>query len=92
MGVCARVAGRPVKWVEDRLEHLMAATSATARRTDLEAAVSGDGRVTGPADGADRGCRSLSAGARAGHPLPEHGNLTGAYADSGTLDVVNRSC
>ena len=31
MGVAARVAGRPVKWIEDRLEHLAASVSATNR-------------------------------------------------------------
>jgi 2-furoyl-CoA dehydrogenase large subunit len=35
----ARKAGRPIKWVESRLEHLVAATSATNRLTTLSAAV-----------------------------------------------------
>ena len=43
--VAARIAGRPVKWTEDRLEHLMAATSATNRTTSLKAAVEADGRI-----------------------------------------------
>jgi Molybdopterin-binding domain of aldehyde dehydrogenase len=37
--------GRPVKWVESRLEHLVAATSATNRVTTLSAAVDRDGVV-----------------------------------------------
>src|SRR5215467_10371224 len=41
MGVAARIAGRPVKWIEDRLEHLAASVSATNRLTTLEAAVDG---------------------------------------------------
>jgi 2-furoyl-CoA dehydrogenase large subunit len=41
MAIAARKAGRPVKWVEDRLEHLIAASSATNRVTTLEAAVTG---------------------------------------------------
>ena len=45
MCLAARKAGAPVKWVEDRLEHLSAATSATARLTTLEAAVDADGRI-----------------------------------------------
>ncbi|MGI9426195.1 MAG: xanthine dehydrogenase family protein molybdopterin-binding subunit, partial [Hyphomicrobiaceae bacterium] len=45
LAVAARLAGRPVKWVEDRLEHLMAATSATNRVATLRAAVEDDGRV-----------------------------------------------
>ena len=39
MCLASRKAGAPVKWVEDRLEHLSAATSATARLTTIEAAV-----------------------------------------------------
>ena len=31
MALAARKSGRPVKWVETRLEHLVAATSATNR-------------------------------------------------------------
>src|SRR6478752_6273727 len=89
MGVAARVAGRPVKWVEDRLEHLCASVSATNRLTQLEAAVDGDGRV-----------RALSydqiedVGAHIRAPEPAtlyrmHGNLTGAY-DIRHVRVRNR--
>src|SRR5207253_3410290 len=46
MALAARKAGRPVKWVESRLEHLTAATSATNRVTTLTAAVDRDGIVT----------------------------------------------
>jgi len=46
MAACARLVGRPVKWVEDRLEHLTASVSATNRVTTLRAAVTGEGRVT----------------------------------------------
>ena len=45
MCLASRKARCPVKWVEDRLEHLLAATSATNRVTTLEAAVSGDGTI-----------------------------------------------
>ena len=89
IGVTARVAGRPVKWVEDRLEHLCASVSATNRVTQLEAAVDADGRV-----------RALSydqiedVGAHIRAPEPAtlyrmHGNLTGAY-DIRHLTVRNR--
>ena len=89
MGVAARVAGRPVKWVEDRLEHLCASVSATNRVTQLEAAVDADGRV-----------RALSldqiedVGAHIRAPEPAtlyrmHGNLTGAY-DIRHVAVRNR--
>ncbi|MEQ9126038.1 MAG: molybdopterin-dependent oxidoreductase, partial [Alphaproteobacteria bacterium] len=46
MAVAARIAGRPVKWIEDRMEHLTAAGSATNRVVRLKAAVAPDGRVT----------------------------------------------
>ena len=39
IAAAARVAGRPVKWIEDRLEHLAASVSATNRATTLSAAV-----------------------------------------------------
>jgi 2-furoyl-CoA dehydrogenase large subunit len=45
MCLASRKAGAPVKWVEDRIEHLTAATSATARATEIEAAVDADGRI-----------------------------------------------
>ena len=43
---CARLAGRPVKWIEDRSEHLLGSASGTDRNTHIEAAVTADGRVT----------------------------------------------
>jgi len=46
MAAAARIAGWPVKWIEDRMEHLTAAGSATNRVTRLKAAVAADGRVT----------------------------------------------
>lgn len=46
MCVAARLAGRPVKWVEDRLEHLAAANSAPNRVTRITAAYTGEGEVT----------------------------------------------
>src|SRR5271169_4574647 len=39
IGVASRVCGRPVKWIEDRLEHLSASVSSTNRVTTLQAAV-----------------------------------------------------
>src|SRR3984885_13141924 len=43
--LAARITGRPVKWVEDRLEHLVAASSGPNRVTEIEAAVTNEGRV-----------------------------------------------
>ncbi len=39
--------GRPVKWIEDRSEHLMAAGHACAQEFEAEAAVKNDGTVLG---------------------------------------------
>ena len=40
-------AGRPVKWIEDRTEHLMAAGHSCDQEVDVEAAVAKDGEVLG---------------------------------------------
>jgi CO/xanthine dehydrogenase Mo-binding subunit len=37
--------GRPVKWIEDRREHLVAANQERAQVHDVEVAVDGDGRI-----------------------------------------------
>ncbi|NYZ13412.1 molybdopterin-dependent oxidoreductase [Azospirillum sp. RWY-5-1] len=89
MGVCARATGRPVKWVEDRLEHLMAATSATARRMALEAAVAADGRVLALRMEQTEDCGAYLRAPEPASLYRNHGNLTGAY-DIPTLSVVNR--
>jgi 2-furoyl-CoA dehydrogenase large subunit len=80
LGVAARVAGRQVKWIEDRLEHLSASVSATNRVTTLEAAVQTDGRVLALSWDQLEDC-----GAHLRAPEPAtlyrmHGNMTGAYA------------
>lgn len=80
MALAARVAGRPVKWIEDRLEHLTASVSATNRVSRLEAAVEADGRVT--ALSYDQ-VEDVGAHIRAPEPATLYrmqGNLTGAYA------------
>ena len=89
MCLASRKAGAPVKWVEDRLEHLTAATSATARLTHIEAAVDADGRIQ-----ALRYDQRDEVGAYLRAPEPAtfyrmHGALTGAY-DIPNLAVRNR--
>ena len=89
MCLASRKAGAPVKWVEDRLEHLGAATSATARTTTIEAAVDTDGRIA-----ALRYDQLEDVGAYLRAPEPAtfyrmHGALTGAY-DIPHLAVRNR--
>ena len=89
MAIAARVAGRPVKWIEDRLEHLTASVSATNRLITLEAAVEADGRITALAwDQVE----DVGAHIRAPEPATlyrMHGNLTGAY-DIPNVSVRNR--
>ncbi len=80
MALAARVARAPVKWIEDRLEHLAASSCATNRVTHLAAAVTGDGRVTALDWDQIEDC-----GAHLRAPEPAtlyrmHGNMTGAYA------------
>ena len=89
MAVAARVAGQPVKWVEDRLEHLAASVSATNRVTKLEAALNPDGRIKALAW--DQ-IEDVGAHIRAPEPATlyrMHGNLTGAY-DIRNVSVRNR--
>ncbi len=89
IGVAARAAGRPVKWIEDRLEHLAASVSATNRVTRLEAAVEEDGRILALAW--DQ-IEDVGAHIRAPEPATlyrMHGNLTGAY-DIRHVSIRNR--
>jgi 2-furoyl-CoA dehydrogenase large subunit len=79
MCLASRKAGAPVKWVEDRLEHLSAATSSTNRVTTIEAAVARDGEIL-----ALRYDQLDDCGAYLRAPEPAtfyrmHGVLTGAY-------------
>ena len=89
MAIAARVTGRPVKWVEDRVEHLVAASSGPNRITEMEAAVTNDGRIL-----AFRLDQLEDYGAFLRAPMPGplyrmHGSVTGAY-DIPNVDVVNR--
>lgn len=43
--IASRLAGRPVKWIEDRLEHHAASSVAPGRVTHIEAAYDDDGKV-----------------------------------------------
>ena len=87
--IAARITGRPVKWVEDRLEHLVAASSGPNRVTEIEAAVTKDGRILGLK--LDQ-MEDYGAFLRAPMPGPlyrMHGAITGAY-DIANVDVTNR--
>jgi 2-furoyl-CoA dehydrogenase large subunit len=87
--LAARITGRPVKWVEDRVEHLVAASSGPNRVTEIEAAVTKDGRIL-----ALRLDQIEDYGAFLRAPMPGplyrmHGAVTGAY-DIANVDVINR--
>ena len=89
IAAAARVAGRSVKWIEDRLEHLCASNSATNRVTTLSAAVDATGKVLALDWDQVEDC-----GAHLRAPEPAtlyrmHGNLTGAY-DIRHMRVRNR--
>ncbi|MFN3347643.1 xanthine dehydrogenase family protein molybdopterin-binding subunit [Pseudorhodoplanes sp.] len=89
MGIAARLCGRPVKWIEDRLEHLTASVSATNRVSTLRAAVDAEGCVHALAY--DQ-IEDVGAHIRAPEPATlyrMHGNLTGAY-DIRHVSVRNR--
>jgi 2-furoyl-CoA dehydrogenase large subunit len=79
IAAAARAALCPVKWIEDRLEHLTASVSATNRATTLSAAVADDGRILALDWDQVEDC-----GAHLRAPEPAtlyrmHGNMTGAY-------------
>jgi 2-furoyl-CoA dehydrogenase large subunit len=89
MCACARIAGRPVKWVEDRLEHLQAASCGPVRIATAEAAVTRAGRIL-----ALRFDNIEDYGAYLRAPMPGplyrmHGASTGAY-DIEHVEIVNR--
>jgi 2-furoyl-CoA dehydrogenase large subunit len=80
VAAASRVAGAPVKWIEDRLENLAGAVTATNRVTRLAAAVEADGRITALDWDQIEDC---GANLRAPEPATlyrMHGNMTGAYA------------
>ncbi len=89
IALAAKITGRPVKWVEDRVEHLVAASSGPNRITEIEAAVANDGRIL--ALKLDQ-LEDYGAFLRAPMPGPlyrMHGAVTGAY-DIANVEVINR--
>ena len=87
--IASKLVGRPVKWVEDRLENLTAAIAAPNRIVNVEAAVMNDGRVT-----ALRYDQLDDYGAYLRPPMPgplyrQHGVMTGPY-DIRHMTIRNR--
>jgi 2-furoyl-CoA dehydrogenase large subunit len=79
IGLAARRFGVPVRWIEDRLEHLAASSASTARATDLEAGFASDGELVALRYEA---IEDVGAYVRAPEPATlyrMHGSLSGAY-------------
>jgi 2-furoyl-CoA dehydrogenase large subunit len=79
MGLASRKLGIPVRWIEDRLEHLAASAWSTGRVTAVEAGFSADGELL-----ALRYDVIEDVGAYVRAPEPAtlyrmHGSLSGAY-------------
>jgi 2-furoyl-CoA dehydrogenase large subunit len=89
LGIVAKLSGRPVKWVEDRLEHLTAATSATNRVTIIRAALDADGMITALDYDQLEDCGAYLRAPEPATIYRMHGNMTGAYGVENLL-IRNR--
>ncbi|MER3412176.1 MAG: carbon monoxide dehydrogenase, partial [Thermoleophilia bacterium] len=79
LGLASRKLGIPVRWTEDRLEHLAGSSASTARITDVEAAFTRQGELIGLRYDV---IEDVGAYLRAPEPATlyrMHGSLTGAY-------------
>jgi 2-furoyl-CoA dehydrogenase large subunit len=79
IGLASRQLGVPVRWIEDRLEHLAGSAAATARTTRVEAAFAADGELLALRYDA---LEDVGAYLRAPEPATlyrMHGSLSGAY-------------
>lgn len=88
MAATSRLLGCPVKWIEDRLEHMKASSSASSRISYVTAGFSKTGRLMALKI---RQYDDVGAYIRAPEPATlyrVHGNLTGAY-DVQDLELEN---
>jgi 2-furoyl-CoA dehydrogenase large subunit len=79
MGLASRKLGVPVRWIEDRLEHLAGSSSASGRATLVEAGFADDGELLALRYDA---VEDVGAYVRAPEPATlyrMHGSLSGAY-------------
>jgi 2-furoyl-CoA dehydrogenase large subunit len=79
MGLASRRFGVPVRWTEDRLEHLAGSSASTARTTGVRAAFAADGRLLALAYDV---LEDVGAYLRAPEPATlyrMHGSLSGSY-------------
>jgi 2-furoyl-CoA dehydrogenase large subunit len=96
IGLASKKLGVPVRWTEDRLEHLAAAGASTARVTDLKAGFAADGELVALQYDV---IEDVGAYVRAPEPATlyrMHGSLSGAYrvrnvAAHNRVVVTNRS-
>ena len=80
MGLASRKLGVPVRWIEDRIEHLAASAASTARTTTVRAGFSADGELRRAR--ATTSVEDVGAYVRAPEPATlyrMHGSLSGAY-------------
>ena len=89
MALVARKARRPVKWIEDRLEHLLAANSATGRISNIAAAVAADGVIEALELEQIEDCGAYLRAPEPASLYRMHSILTGAY-NIPHLAVTNR--
>jgi 2-furoyl-CoA dehydrogenase large subunit len=79
MGLASRKLGVPVRWIEDRLEHLAASSSSSGRVTGVEAGFTSEGELLALRYDA---IEDVGAYVRAPEPATlyrMHGSLAGAY-------------
>ena len=79
IGLASRALGVPVRWTEDRLEHLAASAASTGRVTEVEAGFTADGELVALRYDA---LEDVGAYVRAPEPATlyrMHGSLSGAY-------------
>jgi 2-furoyl-CoA dehydrogenase large subunit len=79
IGLASRRLGVPVRWIEDRLEHLAGSSASTGRATELEAGFTAEGELLALRYDA---IEDVGAYVRAPEPATlyrMHGSLSGAY-------------
>ena len=87
--LASRKVGAPVKFIEDRLEHLQAATSATSRHTHLRAAVDANGKILALDYDQIEDCGAYLRAPEPATLYRMHGCITGPYQIS-NLKIRNR--
>jgi len=87
--LASRKSGAPVKFIEDRLEHLQAATSATARHTHLRAAVDKSGKILALDYDQIEDCGAYLRAPEPATLYRMHGCMTGPYQIE-NLTIRNR--